>query len=552
MRILYATDIHAAKSDLESLLELTSADVYLIAGDLIYSTFYAQKNLIAFFELQEEMRARRIAAGREDINLKEFAQERLMRGPVGPERTELLEFLRLCELAEKNVVTKYQGLENILRLKRRAAVYTIPGNYDVDLSTTALGYRSLHRREVEIQGLRIAGYGGANCWTPGIPEHLSVKFPEKRAGRQLISEPADFFRQVRPQIMLVHNPPQGFHDRLRGFGNVGSPGLRDVVDDVPEIQVVLSGHVHEDWGVRAYDGKILCNPSNFGEVVDANGYLEGGAFFEFDMVGGRFKRGMLRKLERSRIYDLAEYHLVGDRLLTEVIDVRRVEALSNRKPYVESVKGKPDPHIPEIMLFNKLKFYFRRFETGEAEQRVEDMRQVVEALAAEGYQVAFDILGSVNFGISDAASDLDVVAYTYVGKATIKPLAREAFSKIIGNKYKVEVTDVIDLNTVRESILHQNADCDETQRFVFYRAIGRPVNLRLLRQFDDLLERNEDYRRSVESAVREYIKVLVGTSSQKTSLRKYESRLRDLGTHIAPHIEKKIREYLNLEIAMGS
>jgi uncharacterized protein len=551
MRILYATDIHASKSDLESLLELTSADIYLIAGDLIYSTFYAQKNLIAFYELQEGMRAKRRIAEKEHLNLKEFAAERLKRGPVEPERTELTEFLRLCDLAERNAVTKYQGLENILKLKTRAAVYSIPGNYDVDLNTTALAHRNLHRREVEIQGLRIAGYGGANVWTPGIPEHLSVKFPEHREGKLLISEPADFFRQVKPHIMLVHNPAQGFHDRLRGFGNVGSPGLRDVVDEVAEIQVVLSGHVHEDWGVRAYDGKILCNPSNFGEVVDANGYLEGGTFFEFDMIDGKFTRGLLRKVERSRVYDLVEYNFDGKKLHSEVLDLRRVEALTNRKPYSDSAKGKADPHIPEIQLFNKLKFYFRRFETGHAEQRVDDLRKVVEQLASDGYQVAFDILGSVNFGITDAESDIDLVAYTFVGGPTIRPLAKEAFRKVIGDRYKVEMTDVIDLNQVRESVLHQDTACDETQRFVFYRAIGRPVNMRLLRQFDDLLERNDAYRQSVEQQVRQYIKVLQATSSQKHSLRKYESRLRDLGTRVAPHIEKKIREYLNLEIDMG-
>ncbi len=328
-----------------------------------------------------------------------------------------------------------------------------------------------------------------------------------------------------------------------------------MVDDVPEVQVVLSGHVHEDWGVRSYDGKILCNPSNFGEVVDANGYLEGGTFFEFDMENGKFKRGMMRKIERSRVYDLIEYHWDGKKLTNEVIDLRRVDALNNRKPSAEpglhSISKEDARHIPEIVLFNKLKFYFRRFETGEAEQRVDDLRKVVDSLAAEGYQVAFDILGSVNFGMSFAESDLDLVAYTFVGGSFLRPVAKQAFNDIIGGRYKVEMTDVIDLNKVRESILHRDTNCDETQRFVFYRAIGRPVNLRLLRQFDDLLERDADYRREVEERVREYIKVLQTTSSQTLSLRKYESRLRDLGTKIPPHIEKKIKQYLQLEIPMG-
>ncbi len=550
MRILYATDIHAAKTDLETLLELTSADVYIIAGDLIYSTFYAQKNLIAHYELQDEVRAWRTVDGRgDDVTLKAFAQELLTRGAVEPQRSKLTEFLRLTELAEKNVITKYQGLENILKLKTRAQVYVIPGNYDVDLDETVLGHRNLHRREVEIGGLRIAGYGSANVWTPGIPDHLVTKFPEYRIGKTLYSEPADFFRRVKPHVMLVHNPPQGFHDRLRGFGNVGSPGLRDVVDEVSEIKVVLSGHVHEDWGVRAYDGKILINPANFGEVVDANGYLEGGTFFEFDMQNNLFVRGMLRKVERSRVYDLIEYHWDGKSLSKEVIDLGRVDALNNRKPNAEpGAKVKDADHIPEIILFNKLKFYFRRFETGEAEQRVEDLRQVVEYLRREGHQVAFDVMGSVNFGMSFVESDLDVVVYTFVDKAFIRPVARQAFEAVIGAKYKVEITDVVDLNKVRESILHKNSECDETQRFVFYRAIGRPVNLRLLRQFDDLLEQEHDFRQEVEEKVREYIKVLQMTSSQTTSLRKYESRLRDLGTQIAPHIAKKIKQYLNLEV----
>ena len=547
MRIIYATDIHGSKTELESLLELTSADVYIIAGDLLYSTFYAQKNLIAFYELQEDVRVWRAKADRTDLDCKEFAEALLARGPVEPQRTQLQEFIRLAELAERNVVTKYQGIENILRRKPRAEIYVIPGNYDVDLNNTALAHRNLHRREIEFQGLRIAGYGSANVWTPGIPQHLAVKFPESRVKGKLYSEPADFFKAVRPDIMLVHNPPQGFHDRLRGFGNIGSPGLRDVVDDVAEVQVCLSGHVHEDWGVRAYDGKILVNPSNFGEIVDANGYLEGGTFFEFDMEGKRFVRGMMRKVERSRVYDLIEYHWDGKKLTPEIIDEKRAQALTHRKPYSDSTRGKEEKHIPEILLFNKLKFYFRRFETGEAEQRVEDLRLVVDRLHAQGCEAAFDILGSVNFGISYANSDLDVIAYGRGEVNALRQQVTDACSAVIGDRYNVEVTDCMDLNAIEQSILARNSECEQTQRFVFYRAIGRPVNLRMLRHFDDLLEDDEDFRHEVEEQVREYIKVLQLTSSQRNSFEKYETRLRDVGTHLPAHIERKIRQYLQLE-----
>ena len=45
--------------------------------------------------------------------------------------------------------------------------------------------------------------------------------------------------------------------------------------------MVLSGHMHEDWGAMFRDGKVFINPSNFGRFVEIKRIKRGGYFAEF-------------------------------------------------------------------------------------------------------------------------------------------------------------------------------------------------------------------------------------------------------------------------------
>ena len=112
-----------------------------------------------------------------------------------------------------------------------------------------------------------------------------------------------------------------------------------------------------------------------------------------------------------------------------------------------------------------------------------------------GDDIAMDVVGSVNMGLSQPSSDIDFVLYlrcrrdvpgncsaceTYQG-------AERIIREILGEEYKFEILDCIDLNLVEKSIREKNYECETTQRFVAYRSICRPINYRVIAPVEDLL-----------------------------------------------------------------
>lgn len=67
---------------------------------------------------------------------------------------------------------------------------------------------------------------------------------------------------------------------------------------------------------------------------------------------------------------------------------------------------------PTIQKFTGLKRYFRSHETTVSRERIEDFKKFSKLINFGGDVVAFDILGSLNFGQATAESDTDIVMYT--------------------------------------------------------------------------------------------------------------------------------------------
>jgi hypothetical protein len=87
-------------------------------------------------------------------------------------------------------------------------------------------------------------------------------------------------------------------------------------------------------------------------------------------------------------------------------------------------------------------------------------------------------------------------------------------------------------------------DDGHLQRFVFYRAVCRPVNLRLIKSVESRLMSKEAFRVEMENKLREYLRILVSSVRHIRSFEKYISRLREQGTNIPPDVEDGIRKYL--------
>ena len=150
-----------------------------------------------------------------------------------------------------------------------------------------------------------------------------------------------------------------------------------------------------------------------------------------------------------------------------------------------------------------------------------------------------DILGSLNMGQSAAHSDVDAILYIGddpAGNQFKLGYMPGLVEQVIGGRYDFELTDVLSLGTIADAILRRDPGVEELQRFVIYRTIGRPVNVRRLRRFDDMLDAAGDLRVTIQRMLRDDLRILLGTYRHTHSFDKYLDRLREAGIRIPPRI----------------
>ena len=97
---------------------------------------------------------------------------------------------------------------------------------------------------------------------------------------------------------------------------------------------------------------------------------------------------------------------------------------------------------------------------------------------------------------------------------------------------------------MEKSIREKNYECEPTQRFVSYRALGRPINYRVIGPVEALLNQDMDYRQELEGSIRSYFKIFATTSQNIRSFTKYEERLNAIGIKLPDSIRGKVQLYL--------
>jgi uncharacterized protein len=554
MKIIFLTDIHGSFNQAASLLYESVADIYIIGGDLIDIPFYSINTAIQYHDLQTYLHSLQKKMRREGMILEDFVDELLDSPNVSEDIIDKgSDYQQLTIRARRVMQQKYKVLENMISFKSSATVFALPGNYDMDLKYTALHERNLHLQWHNIGGLKVAGYGGADVWTTGIPERYIVKYNGGIGVNDRNNEMWKFFKAVKPDIIVAHQPPHGIHDRIGHIGPSGSPALRTFCEN-NNVKLCLSGHIHNDWGFKAVEGCVYLNPSNFGEVTTIQGEVsEGGFFFQIELDNTELEKISFKKLvDDHRIHDIAEYHKKDGKWVEDIIDLERYQARRLNENY--DVKVEKYSHIPEIELFKDIKNFFRMFRTQETEERLDELDHAVELLKDKFDDIAMDIVGSVNMGISQESSDIDVVLYLRCGRncqdmyeqCDYYKSAKALLDNIIGDKYKFEIIDCIDLNVVEQSIITKNYECEVTQRFVAYRSICRPVNYKAIAPIEDILNEDIEFRHEMEGSIRSYFRIFVTTSQHMRSFDKYESRLKSIGIKLPESIRDKIREYLQV------
>lgn len=551
MRIIYLTDIHGAFERVKKLLQESIADVYIIGGDLIDIPFYNMNTAIRYDELHNYFFGLRRNMQRENEDLDDFIEDILNSPGISEDiHTKGGEYQHYTIRARRVMQQKYKILENIISTKT-ADIFCLPGNYDMDLKYTSLHERDLHLQWHSIEGLKIAGYGGADIWTSGVPGKYVIKY---RAGIGIDdrdNEMYQFFKAVKPDIIVTHQPAHGIHDRLSYKGPSGSPALRSYCEQ-NSVRLCLTGHIHEDWGFTVSENTIYLNPSNFGEITVMSGdVVEGGAFYYIEIDGGDVQRLTLKKFVDTRIYDIVKHTRKNGRWVESIIDNDRLTALKKRENY--DSKTEKFSHVPEIDLYNDIKEFFRVFQTRETEERIDKLEEAANLIEDKLEGIAMDVAGSVNMGLSQPSSDIDIVLYIQCGnpcgdwtECGHMKRAKSLLEEILKGKYKFEIIDCIDLNLVEKSIREKNYECDSAQRFVAYRSMFRPINYKFIAPVEDLLNQDIEFRKELEGSVRSYLRILANTSRHISSFDKYQARVNSLGIKIPRSVKKKIQQYLQL------
>ena len=356
------------------------ADIYIIAGDLIDIPFYNMNTAVIYHELQSYFHGLRVRMQKENMVIEDFVDELLDMPNISEEiENKGTKYQRYTIRARRVLQQKYKVLENILQRNRILMIFALPGNYDMDLKYTSLHERDLHLHWHDVHDLRIAGYGGANIWTPGIPERYVVPYGGSANVESGHNEMYNFFKAIKPDIIVSHQPAHGIHDRVNQFGTSGSPALRQYCDNNP-VLLCLTGHIHMDWGFQSSEGTIYLNPSNFGEVTTLTGGVsEGGFFYTIEMEDRLVSKIIFKKLVEDRVYDIADYNPHGNGHWKEtIVDAERYRALKQGENF--DLKTEKYSHIPEIQLYNEIKQFYRMFQTEETEERLNKLEQITNLI----------------------------------------------------------------------------------------------------------------------------------------------------------------------------
>ncbi len=554
MELVYLSDVHDAFGRVKELLSRTSADVYVIAGDLIDRPFYTKEMSARYRKKQASFSGLRHQLGYGEIDVEDFINALLKRADVSEDvRRQAAEFREETIRGRRVMQQKYKILESILRLKSGARILCLPGNYDMDLQYTSLHERDLHRHWVQVGDLRIAGYGGADVFTPGIPQQYTVKYHADRGASEMVR----FFGEARPDIVATHKPAHGVLDHLPSQGESGSPDLRRYCEQNGAL-LCLTGHLHDQWGFEEIDGTVYLNPSNFGEVhAPGGGIDEGGFFYAIEVDHRRIARVILRKLVRSDVHDVVAFEPGSEGWSKTVVDRDRYGA--HLRAMSLEREGEGSSREPRERMVTLMARFFPgpdgTVDTGPLQRHVvESCRRIG---ARRGVDAGVDLVSGGSLAPFGSSPRLDLAVYLHradlPGKAGTgvdeeSPWFEEALEALrveLEAFPGVAVVDGIDLGRVDRSIRAKDYECDAAQRFAAYRSVGRLLEPGTVTAVEERLDSDGAFRGEIEGTGGAYMEIFLNTSAQVRTMKEFDAGLKELGIVAPEAYRRKIEGVLH-------
>jgi len=216
----------------------------------------------------------------------------------------------------------------------------------------------------------------------------------------------------------------------------------------------------------------------------------------------------------------------------------------------------PFPDNPVFEQFLGIKHYFRQYTTRETVQRTKKLIKIAREMKKDGVEIAFDILGSMNFGMAEEQSDFDMIMYV---RCNHKEEVRAGNPQII--KYKqivfdllenemsfhnvsVDIVDCINLKKLKFVIGNHDFEDPIVARFVFYRTICRGINKKFIRSYEKAIMNNKELFEKIEETLTYSLIEFTKTSTHADSMYKYIQRLKNADIKVPSSIYKKINSYL--------
>ncbi len=551
MKIIYLADVHGDFPRVKDLLAVTDAQVYIVAGDLIDRPFFTEEMAARYRELQSYFFRLQCRMGDGGTDMDDFVEDLLRQTDLPNDiLANAREYQEKTVRARRVLQQKYKVLETILSLKRNSLIFCLPGNYDMDLQYTSLHSRDLHRHWYYVADLRIAGYGGADVATPGIPHRYAVPYNADRG----MSEMYRFFKETRPDIVVTHKPAHGVHDRVLPMGESGSLELRRFCEE-NHVPLCLTGHIHEQWGFEEIEGTVYLNPSNFGEVPEPGGRVaEGGFFYDIETKGRQIARVTLSKLVGRTVHQVAVYTRRKGAWTKYVLDPERFGALLRGKNHDWRETQSKDRHV-EIK--KNMKWFFPGSATdGELQAVLGEINHFASDLKYR-FEVSLsaDFLGDVHGPDSPPSPPLDIILYLRCGSSPGPPkfqqkdngrprclevveMTRSALSP---HPY-VRVADWVDLDVVSRSLAERDYECDALLRFAAYRVAGRRILDDGAASVERELDADRAFRGEVEGTGHAYMEIFRNVAERVENMKVFETRLRELGIAAPEAFKIRIRE----------
>ncbi|MEM1927061.1 MAG: metallophosphoesterase family protein [Pyrobaculum sp.] len=155
--------------------------------------------------------------------------------------------------------------EALEELAKIAPVYFVPGNTDPPELATYMkdNIKPVHGRTERIGPYVVGGAGGS------LPTPFDDLF--KLSEEELESLLKGL--SPTPHILVVHNPPRGYLDKVGLVRSVGSLAVRRYIEE-KQPMLSIHGHIHEDRGIDILGETVLVNPGPLKDGYYAEALLE--------------------------------------------------------------------------------------------------------------------------------------------------------------------------------------------------------------------------------------------------------------------------------------